>query len=75
MPDDDAQQRTGAIMQLSTVRDGPLTCTINDAAHMLGVSRRTIYAMIEGGTLKKVKAGRRSLIPTADLRAFAAGGQ
>lgn len=55
------------------VNDGPLACSINDAAAALGVSRRTIYALIEGGKLSKLKAGRRSLIPTADLRAFTAG--
>ncbi|WP_293875881.1 helix-turn-helix domain-containing protein [Sphingomonas sp. UBA978] len=61
-------------MQGHIVNDGPLTCTINDAARQLGVSRRTIYSLIEVGRLNKLKAGRRSLIPTADLRAFAAGG-
>jgi excisionase family DNA binding protein len=60
-------------MQGQIMNDGPLTCTINDAANSLGVSRRTIYSLIEGGKLSMVKAGRRSLIPTADLRAFASG--
>lgn len=51
----------------------PLTCTIAVAAKSLGISRRQIYRLIQRGTLRKVKAGRRSLIPEADLRAFAHG--
>jgi excisionase family DNA binding protein len=49
----------------------PLTCTLAVAAKSLGISRRQIYRLIQGGTLRKVKAGRRSLVPEADLRAFA----
>ena len=49
----------------------PLTCTIPVAAKTLGISRRQIYRLIDRGTLRMVKAGRRSLIPNADLRAFA----
>ena len=56
------------------MNEGPLSCTVNDAAAMLGVSRRTIYVLIADGKLSKLKAGRRSLIPTAQLRTFAAGG-
>jgi len=51
----------------------PLMCTIAVAARSLGISRRQIYRLIQGGTLRKVKAGRRSLVPEADLRAFADG--
>lgn len=62
-------------MQVQSKISDPLTCTVNDAARILGISRRTVYVLIEKGTLRKVKAGRRSLIPSADLRAFAEGGQ
>ncbi|MDQ0839400.1 helix-turn-helix domain-containing protein [Sphingomonas faeni] len=51
----------------------PLTCTIAVAAKSLGISRRQIYRLIQRGTLRKVKAGRRSLVPEADVRAFARG--
>lgn len=60
-------------MQVQNVNNGPLTCTVTDAALALGVSRRTIYSLIEGGKLRKLKAGRRTLIPTSSLRAFAEG--
>ena len=56
-----------------TMNEGPLACTIADAAKALGVSRRTVYVLIEEGRLNMRKAGRRSLIPTADLRAIVAG--
>lgn len=51
----------------------PLACTIPDAAQILGISRRQIYRLIASGGLRKVKAGRRSLVPKADLVAFADG--
>ncbi|HEX7822731.1 MAG TPA: helix-turn-helix domain-containing protein [Sphingobium sp.] len=52
----------------------PLACTINAAAGALGVSRRQIYRLINNGTLSKLKAGGRSLIPITDLRVFTDGG-
>lgn len=50
-----------------------ITRTIAAAAESLGISRREIYRLISIGTLRKVKVGRRSLIPEADLRALADG--
>lgn len=51
-----------------------ITCTVDAAAAGLGISRRQVYRLIQAGTLRKVKIGRRSLIPTADLHAIAEGG-
>lgn len=51
----------------------PLSYSISDAAHALGISQRSIYNLIERGKLRKVKAGRRSLIPAADLRRIVEG--
>lgn len=51
----------------------PLSYNIDDAAHALGISRRSIYNLIDSGKLRKVKAGRRTLIPAADLRAIVDG--
>ena len=51
----------------------PLSYNISDAAAALGVSERSIYNLIYAGKLRRVKAGRRSLIPAADLRAVAEG--
>ncbi len=58
---------------MSQTTPDPLACTIPDAARMLGISRRQIYRLIAAGGLRKVKAGRRSLVPKADLVAFADG--
>lgn len=41
---------------------------INQAAAMLGVSRRTIYNLIEQGELRVAKIGSASLIPIEDLQ-------
>ena len=52
----------------------PLTYSILGAAQALSISERSIYKMMSEGTLRKVKAGRRTLIPAADVRAIAEGG-
>lgn len=51
-----------------------LTYTIAGAAHALCLSERSIYKMMDAGTLRRVKAGRRTLIPADDVRAVATGG-
>jgi len=60
-------------MRTETNRVAPLSYNISDAAAALGVSERSIYNMIYSGKLRRVKAGRRSLIPASDLRAVAEG--
>lgn len=51
----------------------PVAYNIDDAAAALGLSRRSIYTLIDAGKLRKVKAGRRSLIPASDVLALAEG--
>jgi excisionase family DNA binding protein len=51
----------------------PLSYTIPAAAAALGISERSIYNLIDRGKLRKVKAGRRSLIPAVDLHAVVEG--
>lgn len=51
----------------------PVAYNIDDAAAALGLSRRSIYNLIDNGTLRKVKAGRRSLIPASDVLAIVEG--
>jgi excisionase family DNA binding protein len=48
----------------------PVSYNINDAAAALGLSRRSIYNLIEAGRIRKVKIGRRSLIPATDILAL-----
>ena len=43
---------------------------IPEAAHLSGLSRSTLYALISGGKLRSVKAGGRRLILRADLEAY-----
>ena len=49
-----------------------LTCAIDEAANILGVSRRTVYVLIDNGELPAIKIARRRLILREDLTAFLA---
>lgn len=40
---------------------------IPEAAALLGMSRSGIYQLIDRGELRRVKIGRRSLIPASEL--------
>lgn len=57
-------------MHTHSQSQAPLLIGVNDAAIALGVCRRTIYRLIEGGTLRTTKVGRLTKIPAADVRAF-----
>lgn len=46
---------------------------VDAAARSLDVSPRTIWNLIEDGTLRKVRIGRRTLVPASDLKALAEG--
>lgn len=48
----------------------PLVVPINEAATLLGVSRDTIYKMIEKGELRSVHAFKRHLVRTESLNEF-----
>lgn len=45
------------------------TLTVDAAANILGVDRKTVYAAINSGELPCLRVGRRILIPTAWLAA------
>lgn len=45
----------------------PLAVGVNDAARLLGVSRDTIYRLINSGKLKSVKLGGRRVVPIREL--------
>lgn len=38
-----------------------------EAAALLGISRSTIYVLIDSGDLARVKVGRRTLIPAVEI--------
>lgn len=47
---------------------------VNDAIKIYGLSRATIYKMINAGELRTVKLGGRRLIPRDAIEALLAGG-
>lgn len=52
--------------------EAPLSVTIPDAVKATGMSRSAIYEALKRGELVARKAGRRTLIPFADLQAYLA---
>jgi excisionase family DNA binding protein len=46
---------------------GRATCSVQDAAAILGVSNWAVYRAIERGDIGSIRIGRRILIPTARL--------
>jgi excisionase family DNA binding protein len=55
--------------------EAPLRLTLNveEAARIIGISRRTMYELIRTGELCSVKIGSRRLIRHSDLEAFVQG--
>lgn len=51
----------------------PITVTIADAARISGLSRSSLYRLIQDAHIEKCKVGRRSLIRMDSLRAFLNG--
>jgi len=45
-----------------------------EAADLLGVTRATIYNLIDRGELRRFKVGRCTRIPTGDILALVGGG-
>jgi excisionase family DNA binding protein len=63
----------GATRSRAPQRDptsAPLTHTLNDAAHVTGLSRSTLYRHAAAGRLRLVKVGGRTLVDAASLRAL-----
>jgi len=55
-------------MSTSTVQ--PLVVSPTEAATMLGLSRAKVYLLIDAGDLRRVKIGRATRIPVADIQAL-----
>lgn len=51
-------------------KHNPVAVTIPDAVKMFGMSRTSIYEALKRGDITARKAGRRTLIPFADLQAY-----
>ncbi|MEP2735354.1 MAG: helix-turn-helix domain-containing protein [Erythrobacter sp.] len=50
----------------------PIAVTIPNAVRLSGCSRSALYEALKRGDLSARKAGRRTLIPFADLEAYLA---
>lgn len=50
-----------------TLKDLPPTITVEQAADLLQISRRTAYRAASNGELPTFRLGRRLLVPTARL--------
>jgi excisionase family DNA binding protein len=50
----------------------PILVSVEDGAQMLGLCRATFYKLLNGGQVKAVKHGRRTLVPVAALKSYAA---
>ncbi|AMK24631.1 helix-turn-helix domain-containing protein [Sphingobium sp. SJ10-10] len=48
-------------------RPDPICVRVNDAAHMIGVGRTKLYALIAAGEVETVKLGKATRITTASL--------
>jgi excisionase family DNA binding protein len=51
-------------------QNGPLLFSIKDAAAQLGISRGTMYELVNRGEIESISLGRRRLVPRAKLAEF-----
>ena len=54
-------------MNAQTDTSAPLVYSLDRAASMIDLSRRSLYRLIDAGELRTVKLGRRRLVPAAEL--------
>jgi excisionase family DNA binding protein len=57
----------GSMRYLPNPTEQP-TVTVDEAAAVLGIGRNAAYAATRTGELPSIRIGRRTLIPTAELR-------
>ena len=55
-------------MTINPLDDLPLTISVEEAAALLGISRRSAYRAAANGELPAVRLGRRLRVPSAALR-------
>ena len=48
----------------------PMAMSPQDAARAIGISRSSLYRLIQQGRVRTVKLGRRTLVPTSELSAL-----
>lgn len=62
----DTDRRWATSPLLRRVMSRP-TCSVEDAAELLGIGRSTAYAAAREGTIPARRLGRRLVVPTAPL--------
>lgn len=51
----------------------PIACSPARGAHLLGISRPTMYELLMSGKVRSIKVGARRLVSVASLKAFMDG--
>lgn len=58
----------------TTIKDRPpLAISVDDAAHLLGISRYLAFEGVRDGSIPSVRIGRRILVPVAALERMLEG--
>jgi len=57
---------------MSSILEGRLFLTVRETRNVLGISATHFYRLVGQGKLRISKTGKRTLVPTASIRAFAA---
>lgn len=63
------RQAVGDI-SVQTDEQKQLSYSIMRTAQVLSISERSVYKLMDAGTLRRVKLGRRTLIPAAQVHAL-----
>ena len=50
----------------------PLTLSVREASRVTGLGKTTLFKLIDTGKLRRVKVGKRTLIPFTDLKKLVA---
>ena len=50
----------------------PFVCTVTEAAHLVGVGRTTMFALLRSGQIRSIRIGRLVRIPMTEIENFIA---
>jgi excisionase family DNA binding protein len=64
---------TSASRQPTPIPPAKVAYSVMEAAASIGVSRQTVYAMMQRGELRTVLIGRRRLVPATELDRILSG--
>lgn len=66
---------SGVVSEAKAADGGPLLLSVKDAAEHLGISRGTLYELVNSGEIESLRIGRRRLISRDALNRFVEGSQ